>query len=548
MSGEIALAAGACAAPAAAQGPGERLAALFEDGNHAERQSRRDRDSEGEKQSARIDRNLFEARQPRRAQPEDDFHDSDRESGAESAADQPQGEALSEHLAGDPSAAGAERRANREFMRAAFGSNQKQIRDVGAGDQQHGADRRHHDPEAFADIADQIVPQQPDIGAEARILEHLFADFSGRGDAVELDVDHPPEIGVRLIDRNPGTQPGDRVEIIASKPNAGAVESQWQDQIVAHVHKPEILWHHADDLARGSVNHDPAPDGFRIAAESALPVSIAEHDDFGAFVVIVFLDEIAAENRLRAENRKQAEGRDERFDALRIREFGDRSGHVACKRDVLKGRRMLPIGHIIAERSVQIRDLDPRSGLPYADQPLRFVKGKRPEQDAVDDAENSRVRADSQPQRDKPGQRKSRRSRETATRILQVTDRIHHWAIPPAHSSAGPIKRPLEDAKNPVVLALWEFAWKFATQCMYSEIGHKIEGSSKRISKEAPFSRFYLRRNCFRQTYTLRRRRRNQKSNLPERATNPRVHHAGISRINPGMNANYFYAGLSIFR
>src|SRR5499426_4385360 len=47
---------------------------------------------------------------------------------------------------------------------------------------------------------DQIVPQQPDIGAEARILEHLFAEFSGRGDAVELDVDHLPEIGVRLID------------------------------------------------------------------------------------------------------------------------------------------------------------------------------------------------------------------------------------------------------------------------------------------------------------------------------------------------------------
>src|SRR5215475_11334017 len=111
---------------------------------------------------------------------------------------------------------------------------------------------------------------------------------------------------------------------------------------------------------------------------------------------------------------------------------------------------MLPIGHVIAERSVHIRDLDPGSGLPDADQPLRFVKGKRPEQDAVDDAENSRVRADSQPKRDKRGQRKSRRSRETAKRILQVTDRIHRWAIPPAHSSAGPIKRPLEDTKNPV--------------------------------------------------------------------------------------------------
>src|SRR5215510_2188065 len=99
---------------------------------------------------------------------------------------------------------------------------------------------------------------------------------------------------------------------------------------------------------------------------------------------------------------------------------------------------MLPVGHIIAERSVHIRDIDPGSGLPDADQPLRFVKGKRLEQDAIDDAENSRVRTDSQPQRDKRSQRKSRRSRETAKRILQVTNRIHHWAIPPAHHSAGP--------------------------------------------------------------------------------------------------------------
>jgi hypothetical protein len=66
----------------------------------------------------------------------------------------------------------------------------------------------------------------------------------------------------------------------------------------------------------------------------------------------------------------------------------------------------------------------------------------------------SHVRADSQPQRDKRGRRKSRRSRETAKRILQVTDRIHHWAISPAHSSAGPIKRPLEDAKNPAVFKI----------------------------------------------------------------------------------------------
>jgi hypothetical protein len=149
--------------------------------------------------------------------------------------------------------------------------------------------------------------------------------------------------------------------------------------------------------------------------------------------------------------------------------------------------------------------------LPDADQPLRFVKGKRPEQDAVDDAENGCVRADSQPQRDKRGQRKSWRSRETAKRILQVTDRIHHWAIPPAYRSAGPINRQLEDAKNSVTSALLEFAWKFATQCMYSEIGHRIEGSSKRISKEALFRDFICDKIAFDRLIRLDAGRRTQK-------------------------------------
>src|SRR5262249_4875018 len=74
-------------------GGGARGAFWLKGGTPAGRRPRRDRDSEGEKQSGRIDRNLFEARQPRRAQPEDDFHDGDRESGAESPADQRQGEA-----------------------------------------------------------------------------------------------------------------------------------------------------------------------------------------------------------------------------------------------------------------------------------------------------------------------------------------------------------------------------------------------------------------------------------------------------------------------
>src|SRR5262249_49422952 len=99
-----------------------------------------------------------------------------------------------------------------------------------------------------------------------------------------------------------------------------------KQQIMAHVHEPEIFRNHANDLAGGAIDHDAASDDFGIAAESALPVSIPEHDDERAFVVVVFLHEFTAKNRPYAEHRKQAEGDPDSIYAFGIGELGDRDG------------------------------------------------------------------------------------------------------------------------------------------------------------------------------------------------------------------------------
>jgi len=59
----------------------------------------------------------------------------------------------------------AERRTHSQFLRAALGPDQQQIGDVGAGDQQEHSDRRHHHPEAPADVAHKIVGERPKIWA-----------------------------------------------------------------------------------------------------------------------------------------------------------------------------------------------------------------------------------------------------------------------------------------------------------------------------------------------------------------------------------------------
>ena len=110
---------------------------------------------------------------------------------------------------------------------------------------------------------------------------------------------------------------------------------------MAHIHEPEIFREHADDLAGHAIGHDAASDDFWIATESALPVSITQHDDVRTLVLIVFLREFAAKNRMYAEHRKQAEGQTDSIDTLGVGELSDgkRRGPMAASAKVLESSR-----------------------------------------------------------------------------------------------------------------------------------------------------------------------------------------------------------------
>ena len=84
------------------------------------------------------------------------------EAEAEHAAGQRQHHALGQQLPNDAAAAGADRRADRDLALAARGAHEQQVRDVGAGDQQHKADRAQQDEQRRPDVADDLVLQQLD--------------------------------------------------------------------------------------------------------------------------------------------------------------------------------------------------------------------------------------------------------------------------------------------------------------------------------------------------------------------------------------------------
>ena len=61
----------------------------------------------------------------------------------------PSAHAFHQQLARDVAPSRAERRADREFMLAAFHANQQKVGDVGAGYQKHDSDGPHQHPKSF---------------------------------------------------------------------------------------------------------------------------------------------------------------------------------------------------------------------------------------------------------------------------------------------------------------------------------------------------------------------------------------------------------------
>ena len=143
-----------------------------------------DRERDGEREHAAVDRDLAQARQVVGGDGEQSVEREAREEQAESAADQREHQALGQELAQEAGAAGADRGAQRHLALARRGAGEQQARDVGAGDQQHEGDRaeQHHD--RGPDRADHVIAVGDDVDAEALLVGIALLD---RGvDAAEL--------------------------------------------------------------------------------------------------------------------------------------------------------------------------------------------------------------------------------------------------------------------------------------------------------------------------------------------------------------------------
>ncbi len=136
--------------------------------DRAEHQRRCERDGHRESEHGQIERDLLQARQVARADGNEHLQSKVREAQAEHATGCAYDQALDEQLSGDSRRHCAERRAHGELLPPRIRSHEHEIRDVGASDEKHGADRTHEHPQHARYAADHVVLQRPNDGGDAR--------------------------------------------------------------------------------------------------------------------------------------------------------------------------------------------------------------------------------------------------------------------------------------------------------------------------------------------------------------------------------------------
>ena len=430
VAGHVAVATGARIASASLQRLVQPDTAPLEHRQRAEHETGGDRNDQREHDRRGVDADQIEARQPRRRKARSGPQGESGQAQPDSAANQAEQETLGQHVARQATAARADGGAHGEFLGTPFGPHEQQVGHVRAGNQQDDADGRRHHPQALAEISDEIIDERADLGREACVFHHPEGHPLGRRELAEGDADHARHVRVDACDVDARAQAADRLVVVARQPDVGPVEAQRQHEIVRGVHEPEALREHADDLATRAVHGDQPADDVRVASELALPVAVAQHDDFRAAVLVVSLREWPADRRLDPEEGQQAVGRDQGIEALGLGKTGDGDGGAVPECDVGQRPRLLAVGDVVGERRVEVADVDAGRCLPEAHQAVGLVERQRLEEDRVDDAEDRDIRADPQRQGQQGGQREHRRADQPAGGVAHVAHQFHHRSVP----------------------------------------------------------------------------------------------------------------------
>src|SRR3954454_547886 len=203
-------------------------------------------------------------------------------------------QALCEQLANDVPASGTQRRAGSKFPLARGGANQQQIRNVGAGNQEHESDSAKQYVKRRASIADhQLLPQNH---SEA-VVRSQRAGVCGAiliGGQLQLSVGHGNG-DARL-------QARDHTEVVGLV-RRSELKLKGQPE-VSGIIRNELAADYAYDLIRLSVELNISADDRAICAKSPVPQTVTQYHHISAMGAIFRGGKSPARDHGRAQNRK----------------------------------------------------------------------------------------------------------------------------------------------------------------------------------------------------------------------------------------------------
>ena len=330
----------------------------------------------------------------------------------ERAADRREHERLGDDLADEDGAIGAERRPDRQLLAPRGGSPEHQVAEVGAGDQQHEADRCEQDHERTLDVAHELTVERNDVDAEALI---------GRVGLFEAGGD-PGHLGLGLFHRDPGLQPADHRQ---PEPTAGVARP-----LVGRQRFPELRFgrhlqgprHDADDFEGAAVEGHRLAEHVAGAAEAPLPQAVGNQHHAVVARRLVRLRIEAPDQRANAHHVEEVRRGLGALQPFRFLGAGEIEGRAAEAGHGRKGRALIPPVAVVRPRRDVFLDALLAVVHPHHRDAIGFRVRKRPQQHAVEDAEHRRVDPDAQ----REGQGRDRRegggAEKSANRVAAVTD------------------------------------------------------------------------------------------------------------------------------
>ena len=305
------------------------------------------------------------------------------------AAEAGQQQALGEQLPHEAPASRTQRGADGDLLATLGRAGQQEIGHVGAGDEQHEADRPGQRDECGPHLAHGDLAQVVDHDAPAVVGPRVLL-LEPRRDGVHL--------AAGLLDRHAGSEPADHVVVMRSS-FGELLRGEGDGDVQLGRVESEAGPHDPDHGVRLAVERERRSDQVPTRAEPVLPEPVADDDDAARTGPILLGEEGPAVQRSRAEEIEQVGGDQGAIDHFRVVAAREREGGRSERRHPREGARLIaPIGEIGRRNAEPVQPFR-QIALEDHREPVRIDVGQRREHHGVHDAEDRAVGPDAQRQR-----------------------------------------------------------------------------------------------------------------------------------------------------